>query len=72
MPMVKKCHFICPITGIEVVSDAPNMPERWGNVNGEVFSPQGIGILARRIVAHPDESYQVLTTTPYPDSVLDA
>lgn len=71
MPVVQKFHFICSITGAEVVSNLADLPERWGNVNGDVFSPEGIWIIATRVLAHPDRTYAEITGTPYPDAVLD-
>lgn len=38
---------------------------------GEVYSPRGLGILAKRILAHPDAAYTALVATPFPDGVLD-
>lgn len=71
MPIIQKWHFVCPITGTEVVSATPNQPDRWGNVNGDVFSPEGLGIIAQRILAHPDADYAAITGAPFPDAVLD-
>jgi hypothetical protein len=70
--IAQKYHFMCPITGTEVVSDTTDLPDRWGKVAGDVYSPEGLGIIANRILTHPDADYVTITTVPYPDAVLDA
>jgi hypothetical protein len=71
MPVTQKWHFTCPITGADVAQDADALPSRWARIADEVYSPQGMGILAHRILAHPDAEYSELITDPYPSVRFD-
>lgn len=71
MPVTQKWHFICPITGADIAQDSDTLPPRWARIASEVYSPEGMGILAHRILAHPDAEYVDLTSDPYPSTRFD-
>lgn len=71
MPIYQKWHFVCPITGTEAIQDNPGLPDKWGEVNKDVYAPQGLYVIAQRIIKHPDASYTEITGTQFPSSTLD-
>lgn len=71
MPVAQKWHFTCPITGTDVAQDGQDLPPRWARIADEVYSPNGMGILAHRILAHPDAQYADLLMAPFPSTVFD-
>jgi hypothetical protein len=71
MPAYQKWHYVCPITGQEVVQDNASLPERWGDLVREFYSPEALYIIAQRILAHPDSEYNDILGASYPDKVLD-
>lgn len=71
MPLEQKWVFTCPITGAVVSTVEEVLPDRWARIGGEVYSPQGMFILAHRIIAHPDAAYSDILTAPYPSTVFD-
>lgn len=71
MPVAQKWHFTCPITGLDVAQNDNVLPDRWARIADEVYSPQGMGILAHRILAHPGAAYADLLSAPYPSTVFD-
>lgn len=71
MPVVQKWHFICPITLADVAQDAETLPDRWARIASEVYSPQGMFVLAHRIIAHPDATYEELLNAQYPSTQFD-
>lgn len=71
MPIERKIHFVCPITQLDVAQDNEDLPERWARIAGEVYSPQGMGILAHRILAHPDAAYDALLMAQFPSPAFD-
>lgn len=71
MPIVQKWHYICPITGADAAQLSDTLPERWARIADEVYSPEGMGVLARRILKHPDAEYATLLAAPFPSTVYD-
>lgn len=71
MPVTTCWRFMCPISGDTVTVDSQVLPEKWARAADEVYSPRGLGILAKRILAHPDAEYDELALTQFPDAVLD-
>lgn len=71
MPVEQKWHFTCPITRQVVMSEGKDLPARWARIAEEVYSPDGMGILAHRILAHPDAPYEQLLTSEYPSAAYD-
>lgn len=71
MPVSEKWHFLCPITGRDLAQETDELPDRWARIGGEVYSPEGMYILAWRILKHPEATYADLLTAPYPSTVFD-
>jgi hypothetical protein len=75
VPVTQRWHFICPITGADAAQDAtgsaPVLPARWARIADEVYSPEGMGILARRILAHPDAEYVDVMMAQFPSTKFD-
>lgn len=72
MPVVTRYLFICPITGAEALSESRDVPpQKWARIADDVYSPRGIGIVAHRILAHPEADYVDISTKQFPDMQLD-
>lgn len=72
MPVVQKWHYVCPITQIMVAQDDNTaLPARWAKIGDEVFSPQGMYVLAHRLLAHSEAAYTDLMTSQYPSTAFD-
>lgn len=71
MPIFQLWHFVCPITGTEVSTPDNTLPDRWARIADEVYSPQGMGVLAHRILKHPNATYQDLLTAQFPSTTYD-
>lgn len=59
MGMLEAFDWTCPVTGTVIHHPTPSLPAGWmiltdvRNGNGESFSPGGLLVAARRIVANP-------------------
>jgi hypothetical protein len=71
MPISERWHFTCPITGHDVAQETEVLPDRWARIAGEVYSPEGMYILAWRILKHPEAQYDALLTAPFPSTTFD-
>ena len=71
MPIEQRWHFVCPITGTDLAVESDVLPERWAHIGGEVYSPEGMYILAWRILMHPEGDYRDLLSAPFPSTVYD-
>lgn len=71
MPLEQDWVFTCPITAQQVIQASDELPDRWARIGGEVYSPQGMFVLAHRILKHPDAPYADILSAPFPSTVYD-
>lgn len=78
MPTSHKFLFSDTVSGETLLADTNDLPTGWGNVAGDVHGPKGLWIIAQRLITNTagltagTVHYAELTSTPYPDSALDA
>lgn len=67
MPVQQVNQYTSPITGDQVYSDS--LPAGWHVVNGDVFAPGALLLLAKRLMANPQATQDELLVTATPDEV---
>lgn len=71
MPLEQKWVYTCPITGAVVMASDEVLPDRWARIATEVYSPNGMFILAHRILKHSEAPYSAILSAPYPSTAYD-